>query len=429
MVTIEPESCTTTAGRIRRTAHVDGSHGAASVSISVPQALAGDPDDASHLVGLGIWPAILAGTDLHVRATVDAGCVDRARRLLHVYRSWSPAMRVPTVTVGAEAPPSTERGPGTAAYFSRGVDSMFEAALETAARPPLTHLIFLDGIEPRHSPPVAAGEVEAATAAAELLGIELAVVETDAHALTGHARDWADVHGCVLAALATSLGGAIGSVVIPSTDSYATLVPYGSHPLLDPLLSTSTVEVRHGDISAGRAGKVAALAAQRPDLLPFLKVCYEEDRVDNCGRCGKCVITMAALLAADALDAATGFPDAIDLDDLRALRPSPLQSRGHWMDVVRLLDDTGRAPDVRDAILHALRRAARPDLRGWTRIVRDRMAGRRPSLHPSWKDPNRGFDWTNHTNVLRLLDEGRSEGLGHGLPLLPERLRPPASGD
>ena len=79
---------------------------------------------------------------------------------------------------------------------------------------------------------------------------------------------------------------------------------------------------------------------------------------------------------------------------------------------------------MRDAILHALRRAARPDAKGILRILRERRAGRRPSLHPSWKDPARGIDWTHHTNVVRLLDEGWSEHLGHPLPTLPEGLRP-----
>ena len=425
VVTLEPGEAQAADGALRRTATVTGSSGAGSVSIEIPEGLAGDPTDSSHLVGLGVWPAILAGADLHVAGTVDAGHLGRARRLTHVIRSWSPTLRLPEVTADHEVETPGPRGAGTAAFFSRGVDSMFEAALDTAARPPLTHLVFLDGIEPRHSPEVAAGEIDAASAAAERLGLPLAIVRTDAHALTGQARDWGDVHGCVLAALATSLGGELGEVVIPSTDSYATLVPYGSHPLLEPLLSTSAINVRHGDITAGRAGKVAALAGARPDLLPYLKVCFAEDRVDNCGRCGKCIITMAALLGAGALDAATGFPDRIDVADIRAMRPAPLQSRAHWVDVVRLLDSTGRAPEVRDAILHSLRKAARPDAAGWRKIITEKRAGRRPSWHPSWKDPTRGMDWTHHTEVLRLMDEGWSERLGHPLPDLPEGLRPP----
>lgn len=425
MVIIEPLEPIETDTTVIRRAAITGSHGAEAVSIEIPAAIAGDRDDHAWLVGLGIWPAILAHTDLHVAADIELGHLNRIERLLHVYRSWMPALPIPRVTVAAETAVSTlPPAEGTAAYFSRGVDSMYEAALHTKARDPLTHLVFLDGIEPRHSPGTAAGEIEQATAAADLLGLPLEVVRTDAHALTGHAQDWSDVHGCVLAALATSFGGALGEVVIPSTDSYATLVPYGSHPLLDPLLSTSSMTVTHGDLGAGRAAKVAAIAAQRPDLLPYLKVCYEEDRVDNCGRCGKCIITMAALQAVDALGVATGFPNAIPMDELRAMRPAPLQSRQHWIDVVRLLDQTGRSPETRDAILHALRKAARPDARGWRRLIREKRAGIRPSLHPSWKDPARGIDWTHHTETVRVMDEGWSERLGHPLPEPPEGLRP-----
>ncbi|MGN6696323.1 MAG: hypothetical protein ACTHN0_19250 [Aquihabitans sp.] len=426
MVIIEPLAPIETGTTIIRSAAITGSHGASEVNVEIPAHLAGDADNDAWLVGLGIWPAILAQTDLHVAATIEEGHLAKVRRLLHVYRSWMPALPIPEVTVEGERAPTGAPSAGTAAYFSRGVDSMYEAALDTKARDPLTHLVFLDGIEPRHSPVTASGEIEQARAAADRLGLPLEVVRTDAHALTGHAQDWSDVHGCVLASLATSLGGELRQVVIPSTDSYATLVPYGSHPLLEPLLSTMSMTVLHGDLGAGRAGKVAAIATQRPDLLPFLKVCYEEDRVDNCGRCGKCIITMAALQAVDALSAATGFPNSIPMDELRAMRPSPIQSRQHWIDVVRLLDYSGRAPETRDAILHALRKAARPDARKWRQIIREKRAGIRPTLLPSWKDPARGIDWTHHTEMVRMMDEGWSERLGHPLPDPPEGLRPPS---
>lgn len=413
--------------RVVRTATVEGSRGATSLQVDVPARLAGPLDDASPLLGLALWPAVLAGTDVFVDGPVHAATLAGARRAAHVLRSWMPGVAIPAFDA-AEVVQGGGTGRsavvGTASYFSRGVDSLFEAALDTAARPPLTHLVFLDGIEPRHSPAVAAGEVAQASAAAEALGLPLAVVRTDAHALTGHARDWADVHGAVLASLATMLGGELDEVVIPSTDSYGSLVPYGSHPLLDPLLSTPSLLVRHGDLAAGRASKVAAIAEQRPDLLPFLKVCYAEDRVDNCGRCGKCTITMAALAAVGALEQATGFPDTFDLGAIRAMRPAPLQSRWHWVDVLRLLDATGREPALRGAIADALRAAARPPWRRRAALRWEHLRGRRPSSDPSWKDPARGIDWAGHTEVLRILTEGRSGRLGHPLPELPERLRP-----
>ena len=44
-----------------------------------------------------------------------------------------------------------------------------------------------------------------------------------------------------------------------------------------------------------------------------LKVCFYEDRSDNCGSCSKCLLTMLALEAAGARDHATAFPAEIDL--------------------------------------------------------------------------------------------------------------------
>ena len=113
-------------------------------------------------------------------------------------------------------------------------------------------------------------------------------------------RDWADVVGAGLAFLATSTAGGFGHVVIPSSDGPTTVAPVGTSPMLDPLFSTAEVEVVH-DAPGTRPAKVAWLARERPELLPLLKVCFREDRPDNCGRCSKCLLTMLALEAVGSL--------------------------------------------------------------------------------------------------------------------------------
>jgi hypothetical protein len=57
--------------------------------------------------------------------------------------------------------------------------------------------------------------------------------------------------------------------------------------------------------------------------LPLLKVCYAENRSDNCGQCLKCLHTMTCLRVAGALEQATGFPPSLDLEALEALTPRP----------------------------------------------------------------------------------------------------------
>jgi hypothetical protein len=105
-------------------------------------------------------------------------------------------------------------------------------------------------------------------------------------------------------------------------------------------------------------GKVRWLAANRPPALRLLKVCYAEDRSDNCGACPKCLLTMTALESASALHLADGFPDAVDPQLIRrAPIGGSLTARVEWAELTRLLPPG----DLRDAVLEKLRKAPLPD--------------------------------------------------------------------
>jgi hypothetical protein len=116
---------------------------------------------------------------------------------------------------------------------------------------------------------------------------------------------------------------------------------------------------------------------------------------------------MCALQAADALHLATGFPDRIPLEEIRRLRPAPIQSRQHWVAAARALGSDGERGSTRLAILEALHRAARPGPRERALQWWEFLRGRRADPAPSWKDPARGFEWRHHTEMLSLLDRGR----------------------
>jgi hypothetical protein len=206
------------------------------------------------------------------------------------------------------------------------------------------------------------------------------------------------------------------------------VVPFGSSPVVDPLYSSERIEICHDLLVLTRTGKVACLADQRPDLLPYLRVCFAGDHIENCGRCGKCLLTMASLVAAGALEQATGFPSHIDLELLRSMSVVPLQARMHWVAAIRALPVEGEAGRVREAMVAALRRSARPGPAARASAWAGWLLRRRASPRPSWREPDRGFDWRYAANVLRLLEEGKPWP-----PLRPERepplvrskLRPP----
>ena len=179
--------------------------------------------------------------------------------------------------------------------------------------------------------------------------------------------------------------------------------------MLDHFFGTEWVDVEHDFSGHGRGGKVAVLAGQRPDLLPHLKVCYHEDRPDNCGRCPKCVTTMVALAAAGGLDAATAFPP-LDLGLVREQRPFSLRVRSQWAEILVTLGTTGAQGELRRAMEHALRRTVRVGPRQRLRIARERLAGERPVLDPTWTAPEPGFDSNALARTLMHLRYGRPDG-------------------
>lgn len=400
------------------------------VTIRAPEAIAVADADGSPFLAMGLLPAMLIGEDLEIDAVVSARLAESVPTLAAIYAAWDPRLRVPETTWAGTTTAGTPP-PGTGCYFSRGADSLLSAAVTRTRPAPLTHLVFVDGLEPLHSPATAAAELRIAGEAAERLALPLVPVATNAHVFADRFWRWENMHGSVLAGVGLALGGGLGRLVIPSTDSVTSLVPYGSSPLVDPLYSSERVTLFHDDVILTRAGKIAALVAQRPDLLPFLKVCFAEDRSDNCGRCGKCLITMAALQAAGGLALATQFPPVIDVARIRALHCSPIQSRLHWLAVARALAPDGPSGAVRDAIVTALRRSARPTLRRRTRLLMEWLRGRRARLASSWTDPNKSFDCRFHDELLGLLVAGRPERALADCaepPHVPVRLRAPAPG-
>jgi hypothetical protein len=116
------------------------------------------------------------------------------------------------------------------------------------------------------------------------------------------------------------LSGQLKTMYLPATHTYAELFPCGSHPLLDPLWSTETLEIVHDGCEATRVEKVARIA-QSGAALRYLRVCWENrDGAYNCGRCEKCLRTMISLRVAGALDRCATFDRPLDYGALSRLK-------------------------------------------------------------------------------------------------------------
>ena len=105
------------------------------------------------------------------------------------------------------------------------------------------------------------------------------------------------------------------------------LMPAGTHPMADHLLSADRLEIVHHGAATRRIEKVAALI-EWPETYHGLHVCMnmkEYDGVQNCCRCEKCLRTMTMLEVLGVYDKYTTFKKTFSYADvLRWSRKYPV---------------------------------------------------------------------------------------------------------
>jgi hypothetical protein len=369
-------------GDVERSARVRWRGGEHRLTIQVPAEFAISTEDASPFLAASLLSAMRRSEELHVDGVVSERLLRRLGDIQGAYVMWDPTLTPCRVRVAATAD-TPASGTGIGAFFARGVDSMFTAIGGGAPEHlPLEHLIFSPSLDLVFDAEVRAQELALACEAAAMLELPLIRIETNIRAMTDLAVDWNDASAGGLAIMALSLGGGLNRVVVPSTHFHGSLKPHGTHPLLDPLYSTESVQIVHDSITYSRFGKVAYLVAERPDLLPYLKVCWAESRPDNCGRCAKCLLTMAYLEACGGLQAASSFPDTLDLELLSSVKHRPVW-RMDAVECCRALDPATQGP-LRAALLEMLRRNAQPAPRERIATALAALRGERDHRDPRW---------------------------------------------
>jgi hypothetical protein len=239
--------------------------------------------------------------------------VDVAQQIL---RSWYPELSRVEVEARPRSDSSAAPAVGCATFFSGGVDSFYTVlgSLDGTIREPrLTHLLYVRGfglaLEQGRDLDLTQQALEDV---ARALDLELVPVSTN---LTSRfPTKWdAHYHGAAMASVALALSKGIGRVLVSASFYYPDLVPWGSHPMLDPLWSTERLELRHVGCEVRRSEKVRKIG-RSPLALGSLNVCLARENrggPDNCGRCAKCVRTMVALQLLGLLDLTPRFPSRL----------------------------------------------------------------------------------------------------------------------
>jgi hypothetical protein len=255
--------------------------------------------DASPFVPGLLATSMWWNENLIIDGPVSARLLGAAPVAMRRYRDFYPSLTV--VPLSASPRKLAGKPTATACFFTRGVDSWYSALTNvesvSGSRPRLTHLLHVPGIDWKLTAPTHARVLAATRAAAAGIGCELVLVETNLRAFIERFQPWDVTHGGALAGIGLVLGARFSHLLIASTFPLYRVLPWGSHPTLDPLWSTEQTEIVHDAADVSRVDKQCFLV-DHPHAFSNLKVCYEADTESNCGVCEKCMLTMVGLRVA-----------------------------------------------------------------------------------------------------------------------------------
>ena len=297
---------------------VDGRSEAVWFEVAEPDAAALSMSGDAFLAALAPLAA-LRHEALHVDAPVEASMIDQVREVMRIWAAWYSELQVVSIEAPTHSATSAAAG-RTASFFTGGVDSFFtvlrhDAGEGTPSTVTIDDLIFVHGFDiPLGNMAAWTYVTESLQRAADSLGKRLMRVATNLRDTRFGKTDWPRLsHGAALAAVGHALGNRYGTVLIGSSAGYRDLRFWGSHPLTDPMFTSSRVRMLHDGAAFMRVEKTEYVA-RSPIAMRHLRICWKSTKGDNCGVCNNCYRTMLALEALGVLgESATFDRNALDL--------------------------------------------------------------------------------------------------------------------
>jgi hypothetical protein len=234
---------------------------------------------------------------------------------------------------------------GVGCAFSGGVDSFYTlwSHLPQNEKDPayrISHCLMINGFDvnsiPEDAETFSTKTRQLYEPMMNRLGVKLLVSHTNIWQFMdkGKWQEYMYTFGSILTSSALALGHLFSRFYIASSFQYTQLFPWGSHPLLDNLLSTETMETMHDGAHLTRTEKITALS-QWPETYSRLRTCLFDTSfiiktapLENCCRCERCIQMMSTLDMLGVLDKYTVFPKPLERKYIRKVHFFDIPEKG-----------------------------------------------------------------------------------------------------
>jgi hypothetical protein len=332
-----------------------------------PRELAPPPPESFDAVLCAlILHAMAEGREIRLRGAATSQMLLNLSEFQLAWSRWLPAVyRQVDIDVDSVIDRAPVRPQRTMAAFSGGVDSTFTVLRNSphSARRPYTvdTVLLVHGFDVALSNSNDLQELIARTAPIRALtSVQLRIVRTNSKEL--RLQKWEDSFASQLAACMHLFSAEFSNALIGSSEPYDALVlPWGSNPVTDHLLSGGELTIVHDGAAFSRTDKIAFLSGV-PAALQSLKVCWEgKQQGRNCGVCEKCVRTQLNFLAVGITEAPC-FDGPLDLRRIPNISIRNDALRAEFASIVQYAE----ARNIDEEWVRLLRERVRRGKRNWT---------------------------------------------------------------
>lgn len=303
-----------------------------------------DKDCDSYLLAV-VMGAMVEGRDIIVKGSVSGGLLSNLIEYQAAWNKWLPEI-YSIIDIKVDSIREVVRPvSGSICAFSGGVDSMFSVWMHSQVKnsyrtQQIKSCTLVHGFDiPLIETVAFSNAASRAATTLDDVGIKIMLIKTNYREISR--ANWEHAHATALVATLANFKSVAGTLLIGSSYPYSSLIiPWGSTPIIDFLLSSDDFIVMHDGASHTRTEKVKAISEWQVGS-ENLRVCWEGDLKDrNCGKCEKCVRTQLNFLAIGC-QVPNCFDDGDLVADIKGIVISKEGVHTEWMQIIDYAERNG----------------------------------------------------------------------------------------